>query len=192
MKVSIPKANVLHIILEEATFQLSVTGFDPKRDLKIRTTYIPGCDFMIRRFNFTGRKKIPRSKVSIALHEAPGKALAFDANVDLEGIPLPSTGSLFVEAYRRAYFRRFPCGTAGTPRFPKNCVLEGLDAGTLVLFRVKAVDRKGRILAVADKIIPRRTNEEPANRQFLLPVDFVDLGNTIWRLDLEGDFRFFN
>ena len=142
---------------------------------------------MIRRFNYTGRKKIPRSRVSISLHEAPGKALAFDASVNLEGLPLPATGSLLVEAYRRAYFRRFSCGTAGTPKFPKNCVLEGLDSDALVLFRVKAVDRKGRIFAVADKINPSRTGEEPANRQFLLPVDFEDLGNTIWQLDLEGD-----
>jgi hypothetical protein len=49
------------------------------------------------------------------------------------------------------------------------------------------VDRKGRILAVADKISARRTEQESANRQFLLPVDFADLGNTIWQLDLEGD-----
>ena len=38
LKASISKANVLHIVLEEPNFQLSVTGFDPKRDLKIRTT----------------------------------------------------------------------------------------------------------------------------------------------------------
>jgi hypothetical protein len=38
LKASISKANVLHIVLEEANFQLSVTGFDPNRDLKIRTT----------------------------------------------------------------------------------------------------------------------------------------------------------
>jgi hypothetical protein len=38
LKASISKANVLHVVLEERNFQLSVTGFDPKRDLKIRTT----------------------------------------------------------------------------------------------------------------------------------------------------------
>jgi hypothetical protein len=142
---------------------------------------------MIRRFNYTGRKKIPRSKVAISLHEAPGKALAFDANVDLEGIPLPSTGSLFVEAYRRAYFRRFACGTVASPIFPKNCILDDLDSDALVHFRMKVVDKKGRILGIADRIILHRTDEEQANRQFLLPVDFVDLGNTIWQLDLEGE-----
>lgn len=142
---------------------------------------------MIRRFNYTGRKRIPRSKLSLSLNVAPSKTLAFDASLDLDGLLLPASATIFVEAYRRAYFRRFPCGTISEPKFPKNRVLEGLDSDALVLFRVKVVDKKGRILAVADRIVPRRTEEEQADRQSLLPVDFVDLGQSIWRLDLEGD-----
>jgi hypothetical protein len=142
---------------------------------------------MIRRFNYTGRKRIPRSKVSLSLNVVHGKRLAFDAFVDLDGLLLPTSATIYVEAYRRAYFRRFPCGTISEPRFPKNRVLEGLDPDALVLFRVKVVDKKGRILAVADRIIPRRTEEEETDRQSLLPVDFVDLGQSVWRLDLEGD-----
>lgn len=38
LKASISKPNMIHIILEERGFQLLVTGFDPNRDLKIRTT----------------------------------------------------------------------------------------------------------------------------------------------------------
>ena len=38
LKVSISKSNMIHIVLEERSFQLLVTGFDPNRDLKIRTT----------------------------------------------------------------------------------------------------------------------------------------------------------
>ncbi len=142
---------------------------------------------MIRRFNYTGRKRIPRLKLSLSLNVAPGKALAFDAVVDLGGLLLPASATIYVEAYRRAYFRRFPCGSISEPKFPKNRVLEGLDPDALVLFRVKVVDKKGRILAVADRIIPRRTEEEQTDKQCLLPVDFVDLGQSIWRLDLEGD-----
>jgi hypothetical protein len=37
-KVRHPRANVLHLILEKRDFQLNLTGFDPNRDLKIRTT----------------------------------------------------------------------------------------------------------------------------------------------------------
>jgi hypothetical protein len=116
-----------------------------------------------------------------------GKTLAFDAAIDFDGLMLPANATLYVEAYRRAYFRRFPCGTISEPKFPRNRVLEGLDPDALVLFRVKVVDKKGRLLAVADRIIPRRAQEEQADRQCLLPVDFVDLGQSIWRLDMEGD-----
>jgi hypothetical protein len=38
LKASISKSNIIHIVLEERGFQLLVTGFDPNRDLKIRTT----------------------------------------------------------------------------------------------------------------------------------------------------------
>jgi hypothetical protein len=38
LKAGILKPNLLRIVLEERDFHLSVTGFDPKRDLKIKTT----------------------------------------------------------------------------------------------------------------------------------------------------------
>jgi hypothetical protein len=66
--------------------------------------------------------------------------------------------------------------------------LEGLGPDSLVRFRVKIVDKKGRLLAVGDRITPRRLGEESANRLCLLHADFVDLGQLIWRLDLEGDW----
>ena len=142
---------------------------------------------MIRRFNYTGRKRIPRSKVAISLHEVPGNILAFEASVDLDGLQLPPSAKVYVEAYRRAFFRRFPCGSVSEPRFPHNLTIEGFEPNALVLFRVKIVDTKGRILAVVDKIIPRRTEEEPTDKQCLLPVEFVDLGQAIWRLDVDGE-----
>ncbi len=144
---------------------------------------------MIRRFNYTGRKKIPRAQISITLYEAEGKKLAFDASVDFKGIILPQDGNIFIEAYRRAYLKRYECGSVRDPRFPKNEILEGLDSDSLVRFRLKVVDKKGRIVAIADKISPHRLDkEEPANRLCLLHVDFLDLGQLIWRLDLDGDW----
>jgi hypothetical protein len=58
------------------------------------------------------------------------------------------------------------------------------------LFRIKVVEAtgKGRILAVADKIVPHRAEDEPANKICLLPVDFVDLGQSVWRLDVASDW----
>jgi hypothetical protein len=143
---------------------------------------------MIRRFNYTGRKKIPRSKVSISLNEGPEKTLTFDATVDFEGLPVPPSANIFIEAHRRDYFRRFPCGTVSAHKFPRGRILEGLDSNALVRFRVKAVDKRGRIVAAADNIQPKRIEEEEADKLCLLYVDFADLGHAIWRLDLESDW----
>jgi hypothetical protein len=143
---------------------------------------------MIRRFNYTGRKKIPRSKVSISLNEGPEKTLTFDATVDFEGLPVPPSANIFIEAHRRAYFKRFSCGTISAPKFPRVRILEGLEANALVRFRVKAVDKRGRIVAAADNIQPKRIEEEEADKLCLLYVDFADLGHAIWRLDLESDW----
>lgn len=142
---------------------------------------------MIRRFNYTGRKRIPPSKISFSLHADSENKLAFNAFLDLYDQQLPINSAIYIEAYRRAYFKRFSCGTIAEPKLPRNQVLEGLESDALVLFRVKVVDKKGRILAAADRIVPRRTEEEQSDRQSILPVEFIDLGHSIWRLDLEGD-----
>ncbi|MCX8117097.1 MAG: hypothetical protein N3G78_04075 [Desulfobacterota bacterium] len=47
VKVSISKPNRLHVVIEERGFQLLVTGFDPNRDLKIRTTTSLDLDGML-------------------------------------------------------------------------------------------------------------------------------------------------
>jgi len=143
---------------------------------------------MIRRFNYTGRKKIPRSQISIALYETEGNKLAFDASIDFKRLILSQDGNIYIEAYRRAYLQRFKCGTIKDPKFPKNYVLEGLGPDSLVRFRIKIVDKKGRLLAVGDRISPRRLEEESGNKLCLLHADFLGLGQLIWRLDLDGDW----
>jgi len=143
---------------------------------------------MIRRFNFTGRRKIPRARLNIFLYATPDGILAFDAGLDLENLSLPFDAKLFIEAYRRAYLRRFSCGTVSQPRLPRGQVLEGMDSRSFVMFRVKVVDGRGRILAVADRVMPRRSDDEDAGKQSLLPVEFADLGHAIWRLDLDGEW----
>ena len=145
---------------------------------------------MIRKFNYTGRKRIARTRISITLVNNPDGPPSFDAEFDLDGVNVPSHGHIFVEAHRRAYFKRFPFGTVAHIQAPRNRYLEDLDPKALVMFRVKIVDvlHRGRILASADRIVPRRTEEEAADRICLLPVDFVDLGQSVWRLDLASDW----
>ncbi len=145
---------------------------------------------MIRKFNYTGRRRVARSRISISLGCEPQGSPYFNASMDLDGLGLPGHARVYVEAYRRAFFMRFSFGTISHPQHPQDCRLGDMDPHALIMFRLKVVDvgAKGRILGVADRIIPRRTEDEPADRLCLLPVDFVDLGESIWRMDLAGDW----
>lgn len=144
---------------------------------------------MIRRFNYTGRRKIPRSRIRIRVMEDSGRR-RFDAEIGLDGLDLPADANLFVEAYYRAAYRRFAFGTVGDPRPPTDRWLAGIPVQN-PLFRVKVVrvDRGiARILAATDKVVPEESDRAEEARQSLLPVEYVDLGDRVWALDLESDW----
>jgi hypothetical protein len=141
---------------------------------------------MIRRLNYTGRKKISRSRVTVRLSIARG-GYAFDIDFDLSGYDFPGDAKVFVEAYNSASYMRFAFGTVAERRDPKDLRLMEITPRPLPKFRLKVVDQRkryGLLLGVSDKLIPLRPQEELSNRQSLLPVDFTDLGDQVWRLDL--------
>ncbi|NLI29301.1 MAG: hypothetical protein GX423_04390 [Nitrospiraceae bacterium] len=138
---------------------------------------------MIRKFNYTGRRKIPRSAVSFQLSGVGAGSFSFEASLSLKGLHLPPEAEVFVEAYRGASLMRFPYGCAGNPTAPDRTVLEQLSPGGIPLFRVKVV-LDGRIIASVDRIVPRLDVAEPHDRLCLLPVEFVELGDLVWQLDL--------
>lgn len=127
----------------------------------------------------------------IELLRDPEKRRYFNAAVDLSGILLPANGRVFVEAYHRTGYQRFDFGTAADVKPPADRRLSHFSEGAVPLFRVKVVDRTeahGRILASVDKIRPKDTENEPAGDQSLLFVEYDDLGDVVWTLDLEGDW----
>ena len=80
---------------------------------------------------------------------------------------------------------------SGNGKFPEDRRLSRFSDATVPLFRVKVVDRRsahGRILASLDKIRPESVDSLPAGSDALLFVEYDDLGNHIWQLDLEGDW----
>ncbi|OGA43853.1 MAG: hypothetical protein A3G26_05425 [Betaproteobacteria bacterium RIFCSPLOWO2_12_FULL_65_110] len=142
---------------------------------------------MIRRLNYTGRKKIARSNVTVRLLPAGGGHYAFEIGFDLRGYGFPDDATVFVEVYNSASYMRFAFGTVAERRDPGDVRLLDITSRPLPKFRLKVVDqseRHGLLLGVADKLIPLRPKEDIANKQSLLPVDFCDLGEVIWRLDL--------
>ena len=146
---------------------------------------------MIRKFNYTGRKKIKRSHVGIdILRDSDGRRF-FNLRLQLEEMALPESGHVYVEAYHRTAYQRFDCGTVGRRRIPTDRRLTSFSDKAVPLFRVKVVDRSGthgKILAALDQIRPERVDELPAGGHSLLFVEYEDLGHTIWVLDLDGNW----
>lgn len=136
---------------------------------------------MKRRVNFTGRRRIPRRDVSLSLTEREGVRW-FDATLRLDGSGLPKDAMVYVEAYHKTDYMRYSFGTVGSLSRPDNADLGPLAHIDNLHFRVKVVDRFGRILAEADRLRP----EAPVGRVPILPVQpSNDLGNQVWRLTFD-------
>lgn len=145
----------------------------------------------IRRINSTGRKKILRKDVRIFVHSDSDGDLSFDATLNLADYGLPDSANVFVEAYRPMSFMRFPFGTVTAPQPPHGLsrrLTEFANSAGL-LWRVKVTSAEGRagvLLAKADRIPASDDEEQPDNRMALLPAAPAELGQEIWRLDLDG------
>jgi hypothetical protein len=140
---------------------------------------------MKRKLNYTGRKKIKRENVTINFIRQNGAVVAFAVNrLDLNDLNLPSEAKVYVEAYYRTELKRFDFGTVGNISNPSPCDLRGMAYPENLKFRILVVDPSNKkLLAHADGISP----EKPAEKKSILPVEFSDLGNEIWRVEYEGE-----
>lgn len=142
---------------------------------------------MIRSFNYTGRTRIKQSQIQITLRTLPDDRRTFEFNADLAGLDLPPDSPVCVEAYHRQSMSRFQCGTVGNLTPPFRPDLSNITSER-VLFRVKVLasgDLDGRILAVADRVRP--FIEDASEQKSILPVEPVDLGDQVWRLQFDED-----
>jgi hypothetical protein len=146
---------------------------------------------VIRKINFTGRKKIRRTHVRVdILRDAEGLRF-FNLRLDLSDLNLPSNARIYAEAYHRTGYQRYDFGSLSGPKSPEDRRLRRFSDSIMPLFRVKVVDRTsahGRILAALDRIRPESVDSVPAGSHALLFVEYDDLGNKIWQLDLDGDW----
>lgn len=140
---------------------------------------------MIKRVNFTGRRRIPRERVRIEVDDGPPRR--FSAAIDLNGIDLLPNAAVVLEAMcaGSTVVERFKYGEVGNLLLQDRRVLRELD-GEKVFFTLKVVDRTerfGRILGIAERIRPERAGKPTAaGRQGILPIDAKDLGEEIWQL----------
>lgn len=141
---------------------------------------------MIARLNYTGRRKILRSQISLTM-DMRGHLPRVNVRVNLDE-QQPSDSMCFLEAYRRGRAQRFCLG--GPDDWIKDQSVELRPSlGELVLFRLKVVAGGGgepRLLAHADRIQPVLILAS-GRRMPLLPVRPGDLGDELWRIHYEDD-----
>lgn len=146
---------------------------------------------MIRKFNYTGRRKIPKTAVAFTRTEYRGVA-GFNATFDLSNLGFPPEARVYVEPYYNASFMRFGFGTVDKPVYDGDTSLTGIPPTDVIHFRVKIVDESGEHGLILGKIdgITLVNSEGETNRTSILHVNTCDLGEQIWRMNFESGNTF--
>jgi hypothetical protein len=142
---------------------------------------------MIRRFNYTGRIKIPRSKIDISLFkDNAGKY--FKATVDVSGLGFPADARVYIEPNYKGVYQRFYFGTVSHLVEPENTRLTELPETELAYFDVSIVDEQNNVGLLLGKAhgIAVTSDGLPNDRLPLLPVNPADLGNQFWKLSFDS------
>lgn len=144
---------------------------------------------MIKRVNFTGRRRIPRDRVDIEVFD--GNPRSFNATIDLSGFSLFPGAAVVLEATCAGSntIERFEFGEVDDIRPPADRKLRQLENEN-VFFSLKVIDRTerlGRILGIAEHVRPQRAGQQTATgRQGILPIEVREMGQELWQLDLQG------
>lgn len=142
---------------------------------------------MLRTFNYTKRKRIPKELINISLLTI-GEETHFNAQIKCENIELPPYAKVYIEAYYGPNSYRFDFGILANIQQPVDTNITELTKVTdQIYFRVKVVDEeKGLILGYADKI--QLVGEDSKSRTSILYVNPVILDTTeIWRMNFSAD-----
>lgn len=152
---------------------------------------------MIKRLNYTGRRRIRRKHVQIETQDEADGVASFTATLALDDYEFPANARVYVEAQRLTAFMRFSFGTVGAIAVPpadKRRLID-IGRGEGVTFRVKVVAtsddmdnsrngvRPARVLGLADGIRPRESADSKSSS--LLEIISGDTGDEVWRLEMD-------
>ena len=141
----------------------------------------------MKRFNYTGRKKILREDVSIRLHGDFDAKPVVDVAVDLTDYDFPGDAEIYLEPQQQTRFMRLLLGECGALKIHARLLeLTEFDDADGLSFRIKIVEpNKGKLLGIAENIKPYNKDEKlDDNQQSILPVRSTDLTQTgvLWRI----------
>jgi hypothetical protein len=144
-----------------------------------------------RKFNYTGRKKIPRR--CIRLRATPGREDSVSVDVDASGLEIPDGVRFYLEAVVSGspQTHRFDLGELSRSGLQAEADLSGV-VGDNMMFAVKAVAHDGfagRLVGLAENLRAAGLGDvgEDSALISLLPVCPEDLGDEVWRLEFEHD-----
>jgi len=144
----------------------------------------------IRRFNYTGRKRIDHRDALISLASSPNGDMSFEARLSLGDYSFPDRARVFVEAYRQMERMRFDYGRAGALSVPSDRRLKDFQDAAAVRFRVIVTTEsspRGKILGAADQIVPTDSGSAPHDCQPLLPVKPAESMDELWHIDFSDE-----
>lgn len=140
----------------------------------------------MKRFNYTGRKKIFREDVKIRLHADFRDKPIVDVVVDLSDYGFPMSSNVYLEPQRKTRFMRIGLGEVAYSLRRNSIELTEFDDADGLNFRVKIVDEDhGLLLGIAEGIKPYNKDDElDQNQQSILPVSSADLSSwgVLWRI----------
>lgn len=144
---------------------------------------------MIRRFNYTGRKRILREQVMITV-DGTKKPATFTAALSLESHHFNPDAAVIIEAYRGSsgLWMAFDWGRVVAMRAPAVGILSDFDSIDGLLFRVRvvAVHEPHKILGEADQVPFTKAGEAPSLKRPLIETRPENLGDVMWRINFDS------
>ena len=141
----------------------------------------------MRRFNYTGRKKILQGDVFIALNSKLTETPELSLSADLKGYDFSDTALVVLEAQDKTRFARIEFGTALSISAPRLCSLTEFDDAEALNLTLKVIEpNDGQLLGTANRLKFRDAEEgEFVNREGILPVVSTDLSRdgVLWKVD---------
>lgn len=142
---------------------------------------------MLRTFNYTKRKKIPKECVSLTLNKV-NENTYFNAVLKIDDLELQPNAKVFIEAYYGPTSTRFDFGEVSKVKQPEDTNISEINKiSDKIFFGLKVVDEeKGLILGYADKL--NLADDDKKSRAAIFYVNAVQMNtNEIWRMNFDTD-----
>jgi hypothetical protein len=142
---------------------------------------------MIKRLNFTGRKRLKKSDIEILQAVDDTGGAAFSAKFQFPD-SFPADGHVVVEAWSGVTLQRFDFGTVGNIASPSDLRLTEVDLSRRVKYRVRVVQDQvgaGELFASIDNIRPLTDLDDQDSLIWIETNPAMD--EVPWKLDFSTD-----